>query len=70
LRTYFVDVLASELRDQLFEAVLICLDTDSAKDLLDVGGGGCGVTTDLEEEVGSDMAHLQSSFSNRTVASV
>ena len=56
-----VDVLALELRDELLEALLVGLNADGAQDLLDVRRGGGGVAADLEEEVRSEMTHLEES---------
>lgn len=58
-RTYSVDILALELRDQLVETLLVGLNADSGEDLLDVGARRGGVTADLEEEVCSNVTHLQ-----------
>jgi hypothetical protein len=57
--TYRVHVLALELRDELGETLLIGLDSNRVEDLLDVRRGGRGVAADLEEEVCSDVTHLQ-----------
>lgn len=57
--TYLVDVLATELREELVETLIVSLDTDSTKNLLDVCGGRRGLATDLEEEVCGDVTHLQ-----------
>lgn len=51
--------LARELADEGLEALVVSLNADSGKDLLDVGGAGVGVATDLEEEVCSDVTHLE-----------
>ena len=56
--THLVNVLALELRDELAKALLVGLDANGTKDLLDVIGGGGGVATDLEEEVSSNVTHL------------
>lgn len=57
-RTYLINVLARELRDELVEAVIIGLDADSSENLLDISGRRVGVATDLEEKVSSDVAHF------------
>ena len=57
--TYSVDVLALQLADQGLETIFVRLNTDSTKDLLDVGGGGVSMASHLEEQVCSDMAHLE-----------
>jgi hypothetical protein len=57
-----VDVLALELGDEFVEAFIVGLDSDGREDLLDVGGGGRGVASDLEEEVGSNVTHFRVVF--------
>ena len=57
LSDQLVDVLAVEFRDELLKAVLICINADRAEYGLDVFGAWGGVTAELKEEVGSDMAH-------------
>ena len=56
--THLADVLALELRDELVEAVVIGLDASDIEELLDVRSRGGGVSTGLEEEVGSNVTHL------------
>lgn len=57
-RSYLVDVLALELRNELLETLIVSLDTDGLKDLLDVGGRGGGVATEPEKEVRSQVLHF------------
>ena len=61
-RSYLVDVLALELRDELLEALLIGLDTDGVEDLLDVGGRGRGVAAEAEEQVSRKVLHFDGVF--------
>jgi hypothetical protein len=51
--------LALELGDEGVQALVVGLNADSGEDLLDIGSGGVGVATDLEEEVCSDVTHLE-----------
>ena len=53
------DILALELSNELLEALIVGLDTDGTEDLLDVRSGGASVAADLEEEVCSNVTHLQ-----------
>ena len=57
--TNSVDVLALKLGEELREALLISLNADGVEDLLDVSTRRGGVATDLEEEVCSNITHLQ-----------
>ena len=57
-KSYLVDVLAIELRQELRQAVVIGLNTDGVEDALDVLGGWRGVSTEAEEEVSSEMLHF------------
>ena len=50
--TDLLDVLALELGKELLETLLIGIDTNRLKDVLDVGGGRGGVAGKAEEEVG------------------
>ena len=52
------DILALELSNELLEALVVGLDTDGTEDLLDVRSGGAGVAANLEEEVRSEVTHL------------
>ena len=61
-RSYLVNVLALELRDELLEALLIGLDTDGVEDLLDVGGRGRGVAAEAEEQVSRKVLHFDGVF--------
>lgn len=62
---YLVDILALELRDELVEALLVGFNTDRFEDSLDVFGGGRGVTTESEEEVGCEVLHFGSGVLRR-----
>ena len=53
------DILALELSNELLEALVVGLDTDGTEDLLDVRSRGASVAADLEEEVCSEVTHLQ-----------
>ena len=57
-----INVLALQLGDQLVQPLVIGLNTNSRENLLDVSGGGRSVSSNLEEQVGSNMAHLLSSL--------
>ena len=52
------DILALELSNELLEALVVGLDTNSTEDLLDVRSRGASVAADLEEEVCSEVTHL------------
>ena len=55
--TDLVDVLALELGDELLNSARVDLGTGSLEDRGDVGSGGGGLSTELEEEVGGDVLH-------------
>lgn len=57
--SYLIDVLALELFEELVQAIRISLNTDGIEDALDVCGGGGGVATEAEEEVGCEVLHLE-----------
>lgn len=59
LRDQGIDGLALELREELVEAFSVDFGVDGTEQFGDVGSGGVGVTTGLEEEVGSDITHLE-----------
>lgn len=61
LSDQLVDVLALELGEELLELSLVRLDADGAEHLLDVSSAGVGGSTDLEEEVGSEITHFSDS---------
>ncbi len=56
--THLVDVLAFQLGNQLFTPGFLDLDSTSFQKSGDVGDGGSGVSTEGEEEVGSDVLHF------------
>ena len=58
-KTYSVDILALELGDQLLETVILSLNANGRENLLDISGRRGGVATDLEEEVSSNVTHLE-----------
>ena len=57
-KSYLVDVLALKLGDELVETVGVSIDADGLEDLLDVFGGGRGVSTEAEEKVGCEVLHF------------
>lgn len=70
-KSYLVDVLALKLGDELVETVGVSIDADGLEDLLDVFGGGRGVSTEAEEKVGCEVLHFDgvvwmSSVKNRS----
>ena len=52
------NVLALKLGDELGETFVVSVDADRAEDALDVVRRRRGLSTDLEEQVGSDVAHF------------
>jgi hypothetical protein len=56
--THGIHVLALELVKELVQAVLINVDASGTENLLDIVGYRRGLSTDLEEEVGSNVTHL------------
>jgi hypothetical protein len=59
LGAHLVNGFSFELRDELVETLVISLNADGANEFLDVRSRGRGVSTDLEEEVGSKITHLR-----------
>ena len=57
--SYLSSGFALELGDKSVEARLVGLNANNGKELLDVGSGGGGVATGLEEEVCSNVTHLE-----------
>ena len=57
--SYLSSGFALELGDKSVEARLVGLNANNGKELLDVGSGGGGVATGLEEEVCSNVTHLK-----------
>lgn len=64
---YLVDVLALKLRDELLKTLVISLNADGLKDLLDVSGLGRGVATEAEEKVCSEVLHFAGFMTARRV---
>lgn len=58
--TYFLEVLAVELRDELGEALLISFDADGLEDGLDIVLRRRGVSAEGEEEVCCEVLHFGS----------
>lgn len=58
-RTHIIDGFALELGDESLKASLIGLHTNSREELLHIRGGGVGFSADLEEQVGSNVTHLE-----------
>jgi hypothetical protein len=56
--THLVDVLALELGDQLLDPARVDLGAGGLEDRGDVGSGGGGLATELEEEVSGDVLHF------------
>ena len=57
--SYLSSGFALELGDKSVEARLVGLNANNGKELLDIGSGGGGVATGLEEEVCSNVTHLK-----------
>lgn len=55
---HLVDVLALELGEELLETLVVRLNADRLENGLDVGSRGGGVAAEGEEEVGSEVLHL------------
>jgi hypothetical protein len=60
LETHLLDVLAFQFRDQLLDPGGVGFNTTGFQQRGDVGSGGRGVTTELEEKVGGDVLHSAS----------
>lgn len=56
--TDLLDVLALELTDELAETLLIGVNADGRKDVLDIGGGGRLVAGERKEEVSGHVLHF------------
>ena len=61
-KSYLVDVLALELADESVQTVIVSLDANGLKDLLDIGGGRGGVASKAEEQVSCEMLHFDIKF--------
>jgi len=57
-RSYLVDVLALKLRQKGIESVVVSLNANGTKNLLDVRGGRGGVAGEAEEEECCHVLHL------------
>ena len=57
--SYSIDILSLELREELVQAIVVAVNANGGNDLLDVSGGGVCLATDLEEEVSSNVTHLE-----------
>ena len=55
---YLANVLALELAEERFEALLISFDADCAENAFDVVRGWRGVATEAEKEVCCEMLHF------------
>lgn len=58
-RTYFVDVLALELLEELVETFILSFNADGFEDFLDLLSGRAGVATETEQEVCCEVLHFE-----------
>lgn len=59
-KSYLVDVLARELRDELLKTLILGLNADGAEDSLDILSRGGGVAAESEQEVSCEVLHFES----------
>lgn len=60
IKSYLVDVLARELRDELLKTLILGLNADGAEDSLDILSRGRGVAAEGEQEVSCEVLHFES----------